>query len=82
MNLNSEGAGLRFVRVRYDGSDLRTLSNTIPGSGHPTLHADGRHVLTSAEFQARNDAAGARGKALTRRLCPVARSCASPFGRW
>ena len=48
MNLNSEGAGLRFVRVRYDGSDLRTLSNTIQGSGHPTLHADGRHVLTDA----------------------------------
>jgi hypothetical protein len=48
MNLNSEGAGLRFVRVRHDGSGLETLSRTIPGSGHPTLHADGRHVLTDA----------------------------------
>ena len=48
MNLNSEGAGLRFVRVRHDGSGLETLSATVPGSGHPTLHPDGRHVLTDA----------------------------------
>jgi hypothetical protein len=48
MNLNSEGTGLRFVRVRHDGSGLETLSATVPGSGHPTLHPDGRHVLTDA----------------------------------
>jgi hypothetical protein len=48
MNLNSEGTGLRFVRVRHDGSGLETLSGPVPGSGHPTLHPDGRHVLTDA----------------------------------
>jgi hypothetical protein len=48
MNLNSEGDGLRLVRVRFDGSDLETLSRSVPGSGHPTMHPDGRHVLTDA----------------------------------
>jgi len=48
MNLNSEGDGLRLVRVRFDGSDLTTLSRSVPGSGHPTMHPDGRHVLTDA----------------------------------
>ncbi|MDA3960509.1 MAG: hypothetical protein PF961_06945 [Planctomycetota bacterium] len=46
MNLNLAGDGLRFVQVRYDGTDLRALHDTIPGSGHPTMHPDGRHVLT------------------------------------
>jgi len=48
MNLDTEGQGLRFARVRYDGSGLETLSRTVTGSGHPTLHPDGRHVLTDA----------------------------------
>ncbi len=48
MNLNSEGDGLRFVRTRFDGTGLETLSRTVPGSGHPTMHPDGRHVLTDA----------------------------------
>jgi Tol biopolymer transport system component len=48
MNLNSDGDGLRFVRVRYDGSDRATLSRTVAGSGHPTMHPDGRHILTDA----------------------------------
>jgi hypothetical protein len=48
MNLNTEGEGLRFARVRYDGTSLTTLSRAFQGSGHPTLHPDGRHVLTDA----------------------------------
>jgi len=48
MNLNSEGTGLRFVQVRYDGTGLTTLSTSVPASGHPTMHPDNRHVLTDA----------------------------------
>jgi len=48
MNLNSTGEGLRFTTVRHDGTDLQVLSGSCVGSGHPTLHPDGRHVLTDA----------------------------------
>jgi hypothetical protein len=48
MNLNTDGEGIRFARVRYDGSGCAALSRKVPGSGHPTLHPDGRHVLTDA----------------------------------
>lgn len=39
---------MRLCRVRYDGTGLETLSERIVGSGHPTLHPDGRHVVTDA----------------------------------
>jgi hypothetical protein len=48
MNLNTDGEGLRFARVRYDGHGCTALSRTIRGSGHPTMHPDGRHILTDA----------------------------------
>jgi len=48
MNLNLHGDGLRLVSVRHDGIDLREFSRTLPGSGHPTLHPDGVHMLTDA----------------------------------
>lgn len=48
MNLNTDGEGLRFARVRYDGTGCTALSRTLRGSGHPTMHPDGRHVLTDA----------------------------------
>lgn len=48
MNLVKDGFGLSFVMVNADGSDLRTLVPGIPGSGHPTLHPDGRHILTDS----------------------------------
>jgi len=48
MNLNLHGDGLRLISVRHDGADLRALSTTLIGSGHPTLHPDGIHVLTDA----------------------------------
>jgi Tol biopolymer transport system component len=48
MNLNLHGNGMRFVTTRYDGSDLRVLHDAVIGSGHPTLHPDGRHILTDA----------------------------------
>ena len=46
MNLNLHGTGLLLVSARHDGSDLHALSETLPGTGHPTMHPDGIHVLT------------------------------------
>ncbi len=48
MNLNIDRAGMRLVQVNADGSDLRKMHETVLGSGHPTAHPDGRHVLTDA----------------------------------
>lgn len=45
MNLKMGEDGLKFVRVKHDGSDLQVLS-PLRGSGHPSMHPDGRHILT------------------------------------
>jgi hypothetical protein len=39
---------LRFVKVNYDGTGLGLILDDIPGSGHPTVHANGHHILTDA----------------------------------
>ena len=46
MNLNIDREVLRFVQVNYDGSDLRKMFDDVAGSGHTTVHADGKHLLT------------------------------------
>ncbi len=46
MNLNLHDDGLKFTQVKYDGSNLGAFTDAVPGSGHPTLHPDGRHILT------------------------------------
>ncbi|RAU99805.1 hypothetical protein [Paenibacillus sp. YN15] len=47
MNLKLYGDNrLLLVQVRYDGTGLRTITEAVPGSGHPTVHPDGRHILT------------------------------------
>jgi hypothetical protein len=47
MNLDLEREGcLRLVQVNADGSELRRMHDQVVGSGHPTVHLDGRHVLT------------------------------------
>ncbi|MDT8389116.1 MAG: hypothetical protein RRC34_01235 [Lentisphaeria bacterium] len=46
MNLNIDRDILRFVQVNADGSGLRKMLNEIPGSGHPTVHPNGTHLLT------------------------------------
>jgi hypothetical protein len=48
MNLKLDGNTMRFVKVRYDGSDLQAMTHAVVGSGHPTLHPDGSHVVTDA----------------------------------
>jgi hypothetical protein len=37
---------MRLVQVDEDGANLRKMHPGVRGSGHPTLHPDGRHVLT------------------------------------
>jgi len=34
------------VSARWDGADLQVMHSNLEGSGHPSLHPDGRHVLT------------------------------------
>jgi len=46
MNLNIDRECLRFVQVNADGTDLHKMLCNTPGSGHPTVHPDGRHLLT------------------------------------
>ena len=48
MNLKLDGKGMRFVTVGTDGKGLKAIGDGIVGSGHPTLHPDGRHILTDA----------------------------------
>jgi hypothetical protein len=47
-NLNPFGDGLRFCAYHYSGTELRCLSRTIRGGGHPTIHRSGTHLLTDA----------------------------------
>ena len=37
---------MRFVQVNADGSGLRKMRDDVIGGGHPTVHPDGRHILT------------------------------------
>jgi hypothetical protein len=46
MNLNIDRDVLRLVQVNVDGSGYGKMTSALPGSGHPTVHPDGRHVLT------------------------------------
>lgn len=51
MNMTPRWRGddtLRFVKFRYDGSDFTVLSERLTGSGHPTMRAGGRYLLTDA----------------------------------
>lgn len=46
MNLRLEkGKDLSLVRANYDGSDFEVMTS-VQGSGHPTLHPNGRHIVT------------------------------------
>lgn len=48
MNIGRPEGGLLFYQVNYDGSDFRPMLDDVPGSGHPTVHPNGRHLLTDA----------------------------------
>ncbi len=46
MLLRIDGRQMRFVTARWDGADYRALHDGLIGSGHPSMHPDGRHILT------------------------------------
>ena len=46
MNLNIDRDGMRFVQVNRDGTELKKMFSDLPGSGHPTIHPDGKHIVT------------------------------------
>jgi Tol biopolymer transport system component len=48
MNLDLEGEGLRFVRVKYDGTGLCALHPTATGSGHPSINPAGTILMSDA----------------------------------
>ncbi len=47
------GRGLDLVQVDIDGGNLRKITDAVDGSGHPTVHPDGRHLLTDTYFHER-----------------------------
>lgn len=51
MNLKLDGQTMRLVKARYDGTQLLPMSASVMGSGHPSLHPDGRHVVTDTYLQ-------------------------------
>jgi Tol biopolymer transport system component len=47
MNLGYfRNGGMDLVQVSYDGRDIGLITTAVEGSGHPTVHPDGRHILT------------------------------------
>ncbi len=46
MNLAIDRDVMRFVQVKHDGTGLGKMLDDVVGSGHPTVHPDGRHLLT------------------------------------
>lgn len=48
MNLNIDRDVMRFVQVNADGTGLSKMRDDLVGSGHPTVHPDGRHLLTDS----------------------------------
>ncbi|MDP6775896.1 MAG: hypothetical protein QGI83_03930, partial [Candidatus Latescibacteria bacterium] len=46
INIKDDGENLRFVKARFDGSDYGVMTEAVKGSGHPSMHPDGRHILT------------------------------------
>lgn len=39
---------MRFCLLRYDGSERKILSRTLPGSGHPSVEPRTRYLVTDA----------------------------------
>lgn len=48
MNLKYDGKTMRFVTAGFDGSGYGMLRSDVVGSGHPTMHPDGRWLVTDA----------------------------------
>lgn len=48
MNLDIHGDGERFVQARYDGTDMKVMTDVMSNRGHPSLHPGGRYLITDA----------------------------------
>ncbi len=49
MNLGFKEDGImRLTQVNYDGTELKMMMEEPIGSGHPTIHPDGRYLATDA----------------------------------
>jgi len=49
MNLAVDGGGrMFFMQVDYNGENYGKIHDTLMGSGHPTIHPDGRHIITDS----------------------------------
>jgi hypothetical protein len=48
MNLKVDNKIFRLARFAYDGRNLSVIANSVQGSGHPTVHPNGR-ILTDAK---------------------------------
>lgn len=49
MNLSIDGdQQMYLVQVDADGNNLKKIIDNVPGSGHPTIHPNGKQVLTDA----------------------------------
>jgi len=46
MNLRLDGETMRFVRIPAEGGEVEVLAERLFGSGHPSMHPDGRHIVT------------------------------------
>ncbi len=51
MNLKIQRDKLRFCQVGIDGGGLRSMFDDVLGSGHPSLHPNGRHIMTDSYAQ-------------------------------
>jgi len=49
MNLNRDGDAIRFVRIPALGGAPELLAPALHGSGHPSMHVDGVHLLSDAK---------------------------------
>lgn len=43
--LRMEDRKERFVKIRYDGSEFKILSNKIEGTGHPSIDANDQYII-------------------------------------
>lgn len=48
MNLRIHGDRMLLVKARYDGTGCAAMTESVLGSGHPSLHPNGRSVVTDA----------------------------------
>lgn len=46
--MNFQDNGMRLVHARYDGGNFGVMKDNVCGTGHPSMHPNGRFVVTDA----------------------------------